>query len=303
MRSSVETPRSGSSRLIAAATVAAAMLVTAAAADGSFPGRNGRIAFSENFDCRGEGGTAIGSMRPDGSGRKQLSECRGFAFGPNWSPDGRSLLYSTFLGGTWLIASDGSEERQTSRGRAPSFASDGLHYAYMRSRGPVNRIWRARIDGSHERHLRAGQYPRWSPDGRTIAYYRKGVWTMNARTGERLRRVAAPGMTPLDWSPDGRRLLGTRDGDIYTVRADGSGRPRRLTRTPARSETEAAWSPNGRRIVIGATTEVVLIQHFILTVSPRGSDEKVIWTGEPFDEEDENISFATPSVSWQPLPD
>jgi hypothetical protein len=170
--------------------------------------------------------------------RRSSSQCRSatsIARASYWAP-----------GGTWIMAADGSERRWTSRGSEPSFAPDGLHYAYVRSRGGVRRIWRARIDGGDKHHLRAGRSPLWSPGGRTIAYYRKGVWIMNARTGERLRRVAPRWMTPLDWSPDGRRLLcsGYADGsDLYTVRAHGKRRPRRLTRTPARSESEAAWSP------------------------------------------------------------
>lgn len=65
------------------------------------------------------------------------------------------------------------------------------------------------------------------------------------------------------WSPDRRRIafLSDRPGpvDVYTVRADGSGR-RRLTRSAAR-ERDVAWSPDGRRIVFatdrdGGETEI-----------------------------------------------
>lgn len=54
-----------------------------------------------------------------------------------------------------------------------------------------------------------------------------------------------------EWSPDGARIAfaSNRDGvgDIYVMRADGSGVVR-LTNTPAR-ETAAVWSPDGNRIV------------------------------------------------------
>jgi Tol biopolymer transport system component len=255
MLPAAEAPPAASGRLITAAIVAVAMLVTASAADGSLPGRNGDIAFDAKFDCGFEHG-AIGVMGPDGSARRQISECDWNTYDPVWTADGRRLSYWA-RGVTWLMSADGSERREMSRGIAPSFAPNGVHYAYVRYRGPVKRIWRARIDGGEGRHLRAGRSPLWSPDGRMIAYYRKGVWLMNARTGERLRRVAPRWMTPLDWSPDGRRLLcsGYADGsDLYAVRADGKRRPRRLTRTPARSESDAAWSPDGRRIVVGALT-------------------------------------------------
>lgn len=307
MHPSRQAPRTAGGRLVVAAGVAL-MLLTASPADGSFPGRNGAIAFSAKFGCGFES-SAIGFMGPDGSAPTQLSECDWFTYGPTWAPDGRSLLYGT-LSGTWLIGADGSERRITSRGMTPSFAPNGLHYAYVRRRGPVNRIWRAPVDGGEGRHLRAGRDPRWSPDGRTIAYYRKGVWIMNARTGERLRRVASRRMTPLDWSPDGRRLLcrnydAAANADLYTVRADGRGDPQRLTHTPSRDEPEAAWSPDGRQIVFGATTQPdnFHYQHFILTMSPRGSRQTVIWTGEPFADDDEDNFSYTPTLSWQPSPD
>ena len=101
---------------------------------------------------------------------------------------------------------------------------------------------------------------------------------MNARTAERLRRVASRRITPLDWFPDGRRLLcrnydAAANADLYSVRADCRGAPQRLTRTPARDEPEAAWSAVGRRIVFGATTRPKNFhtQHFIVTMSVRGT--------------------------------
>ena len=74
MHPSREAPRRAGGRLVAAAGIAALMLLTAPSAYGSFPGRNGAIAFSGKFDCGFES-SAIGSMGPDGSALAQLSEC------------------------------------------------------------------------------------------------------------------------------------------------------------------------------------------------------------------------------------
>lgn len=74
---------------------------------------------------------------------------------------------------------------------------------------------------------------------------------VRARTG-RTRRLTSDRShdTQPAWSPDRRRIvfLSDRTGpvDVYTMRADGSGR-RRLTRSPAR-ERDVAFSPDGRRI-------------------------------------------------------
>jgi Tol biopolymer transport system component len=235
---------------------------------------------------------------------------------PNWSPDGRSLLFTTYRT-VWLIGADGSDRRQVSLGSAPSFAPDGRHYAYLRGPSYRKDIRRARLDGSDNRLLRRGRSPLWSPNGRTIAYVnRKGIWIMNARTGERLRRVASPGLLPVDWTPDGRRLLCLRyweeyvgdvqNADLYTVRADGAGSPQRLTRTRRRSEGHAAWSPDGRQIVFAALTapREFQQQRSIWTMSAHGTREKRIWQEPAFSEDDEDRVTQSPvSLSWQPLTD
>src|SRR5688572_28962627 len=101
MHPSREAPTRASGCLVAAASLVTLMLLTASPADGSFPGRNGTIAFSGKFDC-GMDSSAIGSIDADGSALAQLSACDWLTYGPTWSPDGRSLFYGT-LTGTWLM--------------------------------------------------------------------------------------------------------------------------------------------------------------------------------------------------------
>ena len=230
---------------------------------------------------------------------------------PTWSPDGDSLLYSAVTPAVFRMAADGSNRRRISRGSAPSFAPDGRHFAYVRNRpGPGTAIRRARLDGTHDRSLGVGDMPRWSPAGRKLAYYRHGVWIMSSRTGKQPRLVATRDFMPLDWSPDGQRLLcasfdpRNARADLYVVRVDGSRPPRQLTRTADRSEEQAAWSPNGRRIVVAATTspKPFSLQYSILTMSRRGQDEQRIWSSRVFGDEDEDWAGSQPTVSWQPRP-
>ena len=56
-----------------------------------------------------------------------------------------------------------------------------------------------------------------------------------------------PGDTEPSFSPDGRAILFSRAGDIFTVRADGSGL-RRLT-SGTTLDTAPVVSPNGRVVV------------------------------------------------------
>jgi dipeptidyl aminopeptidase/acylaminoacyl peptidase len=99
--------------------------------------------------------------------------------------------------------------------------------------------------------------PALSPDGRLVAFAVKRydlaagtswseLWRMNA-DGSGLRQLTA-GESDTDpaFSPDGRRLLFARGGQLWTLDA-GGGEPRRLTDwSPGFGA--AAWSPDGRWI-------------------------------------------------------
>jgi serine/threonine-protein kinase len=76
--------------------------------------------------------------------------------------------------------------------------------------------------------------PRLSPDGQKIAVVTRraagqnsDVWVYDVSRGAPTRLTFEGGMMPT-WSPDGRRLVYTR-GDLYTISADGTGKPQNLT--------------------------------------------------------------------------
>lgn len=79
-----------------------------------------------------------------------------------------------------------------------------------------------------------------------------------ARTGERreertMQRDAAQqareqSVSGIEWSPDSKRLLFSKSGDLYIVTSDGASAPRRLTSTSA-VEGGARWLNDSRRIL------------------------------------------------------
>lgn len=79
-----------------------------------------------------------------------------------------------------------------------------------------------------------------------------------ARAGERreervMQRDAAQqareqSVSGIEWSPDGRRLLFSKSGDLYIVASDGASAPRRLTSTAA-TEGGARWLADSKRIL------------------------------------------------------
>src|SRR3712207_4079532 len=73
-----------------------------------------------------------------------------------------------------------------------------------------------------------------------VAYVRNG--DIYVRPGASARRLTeGRGHARPRWSPDGRRLAYLRHGNLWTMRADGTGK-RQLTTRPAGG---ASWSPDG----------------------------------------------------------
>lgn len=158
-----------------------------------------------------------------------------------WEKDGNVDIYVT--------DADGSDpERLTSDPAddvSPAWSSDGTRIAFVSERHGNTDLYVVDADGSRERRLTEDPAPdeafSWAPDGDRIAYvsYRHGakpenigigdaeVFVVDVRTGEtrNLSRNPAWDGDP-DWSPGGTRIVFTRrtdHGEIYVMRADGSG--------------------------------------------------------------------------------
>lgn len=137
---------------------------------------------------------------------------------------------------------------------AEKIAPDGLNVAYVWSaagREPRD-LYVVSTGGGEPRLLvRAVDKPQETrPES--------GATRDEARTGERreervMQRDAAQqareqSVSGIEWSPDGRRLLFSKSGDLYMVASDGSSAPRRLTSTAA-IEGGARWLADSKRIL------------------------------------------------------
>jgi Tol biopolymer transport system component len=252
-------------------------------AGATFPARNGRIAFST--DARGEagfpGGSQIYTVRPDGSGIRQLTHVAADrnAVGPDWSPDGSRILYQSDVTGNWeiwVMDANGSNQIQLTNEtgydhRDPRWSPDGSHIAFVRCSlrlfGTSCPIFKMRADGTHMKKLLGGNWVYahldYSPNGRKITFdsnrggFLSAVWVVKA-DGTKPRRLTP---VPLEadfpsWSPNGSHIVFTDfcckpRSNLWKVRANGT-HLKRLTHIPpgtGRQVGLGSYSPNGKRIL------------------------------------------------------
>jgi Tol biopolymer transport system component len=231
------------------AVLAAGLAVAASApsAEATFPGRNGRIAFTnteffaEDPDYRSQ----IVSIRPDGSAPERLAGNK--AEFPAYRPDGHMIAFARPTG-IFLMRFDGSAERRLLPGAygEPDWAPDGRRLVVTRTRKPHRLvIW----DRGKLRPLTTGSTPAWSPNGTHIAFTRPdlpygdtSVYVMGSG-GCCVRRLG-PGHLP-EWSPNGRRIIFTRHGNLLrSIRPDGTG----LRTVAPIHGSNPVYAPNGKRI-------------------------------------------------------
>ncbi len=252
---------------VIAVVVVAGVAGSAPSAQATFPGKPGPIAFQRFVDPKDEENSQIFSIaRPGAKARKLTSQGNGF--NPDYSPDGRRIVFERRFGGVSpdaivTMGSDGSSPAliETTCTAAPCLGDNS---------------------------------PAWSPDGDRLVFERAfgpivkdqaegglELFTANAGgSGEQLiLDIAGNVREPHDaqWSPDGKRIAVTilnikakpRNGSaIYVLNADGSNF-RRIT--PMRLNAGSPdWSPDGKRIAFNSSYEGQAAVE-IYTVRPDGS--------------------------------
>jgi TolB protein len=201
----------------------------------------------------------------DGAAAVAVTTNRSVNLSPAWSPDARSLAFTSFSRGYPDLYRAFPFERRPEQvlagfagiNTSGAFSPDGQKVALTLSKDGNPEIYILTLaTGTFRRltrHPGIDTEPSWSPDGRQIAFVsdRVGgprIFAMDAEGGS-VRQLSDGGHhTQPRWSPRGDVIAYTaREGafNIWAVNADGTS-PRRLT--DGGDNQSASWSPDGRHL-------------------------------------------------------
>jgi hypothetical protein len=240
----------------------AAILLLPGAAGASFPGQNGKIAFTSQRD----GNSEIYSMNADGSGVTRLTNDPAIDAGPAWSLGGQKILFvrgeaPLYQWQIWSMNADGNGQTQltTQGGQVPVWYPDGQSFEYMLS----GAIHRRTLDGSSDVQLTPPSPGcQTDPDG-NIEYCDRYV--------------------DFDLSPDGTRLVVERDHEGYAPCPPRCDDLTSITAYLSIGGLGAApsWAPDQSRIAFNEFSwDEFNGYHYALgTVRPDGSDRVILRQG------------------------
>jgi len=224
-----------------------------------------RIAFSR---ATGQGEKELALVDYDGAGLKQLTSGGNVKLFPDWSPDGRMLVYcaygNTSMNIYTLDVAAGNTKTLCERpglSTTPAFSPDGRQLCMSLSHEGSSDLYLMNADGRNLRRLVSGKgieiSPSWSPAGRQLAFVsdRTGVpqvYVVNV-DGTDLRRLTFEGSynTSPAWSPGGdliafvqRQANGSNQVCVTNINGDTY-----MRLTSRGNNEDPSWSPDGLHIV------------------------------------------------------
>ncbi len=264
---------------VAAIALAISSLTTAPASSGTFPGKNGLIAFMGKTQDPNDGFNLY-------TYDLATSTTNPLTFGPDdhlypqWSGDGKKISYTKIdsitsdLSAT-IMNYDGTGVREIATPPNenylfPVISPNGQQLAMIAENQTTNERTLIITDmkGGNPRTVptpnRLPDSPQWSPDGSSIVFtgdsnqgnQTRQLWVVNV-DGTGLRQVTdGPDSANIpNWSPDGSQIAYTRQGQndlSYVINVDGTN-DRPLNTDPAYANTAVpSFSPDGTQLAYSA---------------------------------------------------
>jgi Tol biopolymer transport system component len=267
-------------------------------------------------------GGDIYSIRPDGSGQRQLTSGPEIDSLPKVSPNGRYVVFErqTVEDGPTSLhtvgALGGGQRALTSGGddREAAFAPDGKAIVFVRATAAgtaVNDdIYSIRATGSGLARLtRTGAIDEFAP--RFFAggvLFSRGestpgpaayadIFTMR-RNGTKVKeQVAGVGSAYVeDVSPNGKVLIFRRAQGLW-VKKIGPAQARKLSELPDQSETSSVFSSDGKRVAAFVQVDE---EQQLVAIDVETRRERQLASGYDFDEGAGTV--LGPVIDWQPVP-
>jgi TolB protein len=235
-----------------------------------FTGRPGPFLSRIGFISDRAGGSELWVMDWDGANPKQLTKHGAIALAPAWSPDGRQLVFTSFLRGTpalfVLTPQEGYLRLLYDKGGVNSsatFSPDGKRIAFASSNDGNTDIFVVPVEGGTPQRLTSARgidtQPAWAPNGRQIAFTstRSGspqIYLMDA-DGSNVRRLTFDGgfHDEATWANDGTRLAcTTKVGDRFQIATiDTITGEQRVIPGPGNNESPC-FSPDGSMLAFAS---------------------------------------------------
>ena len=222
------------------------------------------------YVSRQSGNKEIVIMNWDGYNQLQLTRNGSINLNPDFSPDGREILFTSYKRGNpdlYKRALSSTVEVPLSNRKGlnmtGTWSPDGSRIALTLSKDGNSEIYTLAKDGSNPARLTVNRAievsPTWSPDGTRIAFVsdrlgKPQIFMMNADGShvQRLTNAGAYNVNPR-WSPKGDKIAYARmqggGFQIFTINTDGTGDTQL---TSVGSSENPAWSPDARLITFSS---------------------------------------------------